>query len=197
MGGRRFTDSWNFEPGDNVNLFTYTNADEVELKVNGKSIGRKSNEIDNPKSRNRILWEKVPYTKGKVEAIAYNNGKEVARHSLLTHGEAKKLTAVADNSDWKADGIDLQHVKITAVDGKGLTDKRANNQLTFEVSGQAEIVGVINGNLSSDELMTGNTRSLHNGRATVILRGTREAGPVTLTVKSPAFPSKTLPLRTN
>ena len=120
----------------------------------------------------------------------------MARQYLSTHGEAKKLNAVSDNSDWKADGIDLQHVKITAVDGKGLTDKGAANKLTFEVSGPAEIAGVINGNLSSDELMTGNTRSLHNGTATVILRSTRDSGPVTLTIKAEGLPTKKLSLLT-
>lgn len=196
MGGRRFTDSWNFTPGTEVNLFTYTNADEVELKVNGKSIGRKANDISNPKARNRILWEGVPYVKGKVEAIAYKDGKETARHVLATHGEAKKIEASVDNQGWKADGNDLQHVKITAVDGQGLTDKSATNLLTFDVEGPAEIVGVINGDLSSDEMMTGNSRRLHNGTATVILRSSREAGPVTLSVKADHLTSKTIRLQT-
>ncbi|MDE5871257.1 MAG: DUF4982 domain-containing protein, partial [Muribaculaceae bacterium] len=196
MGGRKFTDSWNFAPGSSVKLFTYTNADEVELKVNGKSLGRKSNDREDPKSRNRILWENVPYAKGKVEAIAYIDGKEVARHDLSTHGEAKKLTITPDNDNWKADGIDLQHVRIAAVDGKGLTDKGASGLLTFEITGPAEIAGVINGDLSSDELMTGNTRSLHNGTATVILRSTLESGPVTLSVKADGLPSKKITLRT-
>ena len=87
-------------------------------------------------------------------------------------------------------------MKVTAVDGKGLTDKSATDLLTFEVEGPAEIVGVINGNLSSHELMTGNTRSLHNGTATVILRSTRQTGPVTLSVKTDALPTKKLSLQT-
>lgn len=196
MGGRKFTDSWNFNPGDNVNLFTYTNGDEVELFVNGKSIGKKKNDIADPKARNRILWENVPYSKGKVEAIAYSNGKQVARHSLATHGVAKKLTATPDNSDWKADGMDLQHVQIKALDGKGLVDKGAGQLLTFEVDGPAEIVGVINGDLISDELMTGNSRSLYNGTATVILRSKKEAGPVSLSIKTDGLPATKLKLAT-
>ena len=196
MGGRRFTDSWNFTPGSSVKLYTYTNADEVELKVNGKSIGRKSNDTANPKSRNRILWEDVPYAKGKVEAIAYKDGKEVARHDLSTYSDAKKLEVVPDNPAWKADGTDLQHVKVTATDAKGLTDKSAKDMLTFEVNGPAEIVGVINGDLSSHELMTGNRRSLHNGTATVILRSKREPGPVTLTVSAEGLPKKKVSLQT-
>ncbi len=196
MGGRKFTDSWNFNPGQEVKLYTYTNADEVELRVNGKKIGRKSNEISNPKTRNRIIWENVPFAKGKVEAIAYKDGKEVARHTLATHGEAKRLNAIADNDDWRADGLDLQHVRVAALDGKGLTDKSASHLLTFEVDGPAEIAGVVNGNLASDEMMTGNQRSLYNGTATVILRSTREAGPVTLTVKADGLPAKKINLTT-
>lgn len=196
MGGRRYTDSWNFEPGQKVNLFTYTNADEVELKINGKSLGRKKNDTSDPKVRNRILWEDVPYEKGKIEAIAYKDGKETTRHFLQTHGVAKKLMAEPDNADWKADGKDLQHIKIVAVDNKGLTDKNASEPLTFTVEGPAEIAGVINGNLCSDELMTGNTRSLHNGAATVILRSTREPGQVVLKVTSPNLPDKTIKLNT-
>ncbi len=196
MGGRKFTDSWNFNTGDTVNLFTYTNGDEVELIINGKSVGRKKNEVENPQKRNRILWENVPYSKGKVEAIAFIDGKQVAKHSLSTHGTAKKLVATSDNSNWKADGMDLQHVKIFAVDGKGLTDKNAGQLLTFEVDGPADIVGVINGDLKSDELMTGNTRSLYKGAATVILRSRQEQGPVSLTVKGDGLPAAKVKLAT-
>lgn len=196
MGGRKFTDSWNFNPGDKIKLYTYTNADEVELKVNGKTIGRKSNNIADPKSRNRILWENVPYEKGKVEAIAYEDGKVVTRHTLVTHEKAKKLTATPDNVEWQADGMDLQHVKIDAVDGKGFTDKNAANLLKFSVDGPAEIVAVINGDLNSDELMTGDSRSLFNGTATVILRSKKEAGPVTLGIFSEGLPAKKINLLT-
>ena len=196
MGGTRFTDSWNFNDGDLIKLYTYTNADEVELKVNGKTIGRKSNNVENSKTRNRIIWDNVPYKKGKVEAIAYLNGKEVARHNLTTHGDAKKLTLTADNNDWRADGMDLQHIKINATDSKGLTDKKASHLLKFNVEGPAEIVGVINGNLSSDELMTGDARSLYNGTATVILRSNQEAGLVTLSVSTDGLPTKKIALQT-
>lgn len=197
MGGRTFTDSWNFNTGDSVQLYTYTNADEVELRVNGKSIGRKVNNLKNPKERNRILWEKVPYKKGKVEAIAYIGGKEAARHNLTTHGNAKRLTATPDNNIWEADGMDLQHIRIAAVDSKGLTDKNASQLLTFKVDGPADIVGVINGDMRSDELSVGNTRSLFNGAATVILRSRKDTpGKVTLTVSAPGLPSRTVSLTT-
>lgn len=197
MGGRTFTDSWNFNAGDSVQLYTYTNADEVELRVNGKTIGRKTNNVKNAKERNRILWKNVPYKKGKVEAIAYIAGKEVARHNLTTFGKAKRLSATPDNSAWEADGMDLQHVKIEAVDSKGRTDKSASQLLTFSVDGPADIVGVINGDMRSDELSVGNTRSLFNGAATVILRSHKGTpGKVTLTVSASGLPTRSVALST-
>lgn len=189
MGGKRFTDSWNFNRGDSINIYTYTNADEVELRINGKSLGRKRNAISDPKSRNRILWENIAYSPGKIEAIAYRDGekKPIARHSLSTTGHAVKLQATADNDAWRADGLDLQHITIEALDSKGRRDKSASEPLTFTVDGPAEIVGVINGDINSNELTVGNSRSLYNGTATVILRSTREPGHVTLSVTSPTL----------
>lgn len=189
MGGKRFTDGWNFNRGDSINIYTYTNADEVELRINGKSLGRKRNAISDPKSRNRILWENIAYSPGKIEAIAYRDGekKPIARHSLSTTGHAVKLQATADNDAWRADGLDLQHITIEALDSKGRRDKSASEPLTFTVDGPAEIVGVINGDINSNELTVGNSRSLYNGTATVILRSTREPGHVTLSVTSPTL----------
>ncbi len=184
VGTKSYSSHWNRKDGSKLELITYTNADEVELKINGKSIGRKRNDRTNSKSRNRIAWNDVPYAKGHVEAIAYNDGvaKPVAVHRIETAGKAVKLAATPDNQTWAADGMDLQHIAIEAVDSKGRLFPGQQDRLTFEVDGPAEIVGVINGDNSSNELTVGNTRSLYNGKATVILRSTKEPGEVTLTV---------------
>uniref|UniRef100_UPI00262B7FBB glycoside hydrolase family 2 TIM barrel-domain containing protein n=1 Tax=uncultured Duncaniella sp. TaxID=2768039 RepID=UPI00262B7FBB len=182
VGTKRMSEHWNRKPGSTADLYTYTNGDEVELLLNGKSLGKKRNEVDNPKNRNRILWENIPYKAGALEAVAYRDGKKIATHRIETAGKVAKLRAEGDNQSWKADGMDLQHVKIEALDSKSRIVPGTDTKLTFKVEGPAEIVGVINGNLSSDEMMTGNTRSLYNGRASVILRSTEEAGPVTLTI---------------
>lgn len=181
VGVQGMSDHWNRPDGCTMSLWTYTNADEVELKINGKTVGIKKNDRKNPRVRNRIKWDNVKYQKGYIEAIARNNSKIVARHKIETTGDATKLIATGDNQTWKADGMDLQHVRISAVDRKGRRVYGANNLLTFNVEGPAEIVGVINGDITSHELTVGNTRSLFNGTATVILRSTREAGQVTLT----------------
>lgn len=187
VGTEGLSDHWNRKPGSTVTLYTYTNGDEVELLVNGKSLGKKANNIRNSRERNRIKWDNVKYEQGKIEAISYKNGKAVARHLVETTGEAAALKAVADNPKWAADGIDLQHIRIAAVDKKGRKVPGSNKKLTFTVDGPAEIVGVINGDISSDELTVGNSRSLYNGTATVILRSKRASGKVTLTTQADGF----------
>lgn len=190
MGGKKFTDSWNFNKGDTVDLYTYTNADEVELILNGKSLGRRKNMVDDAKQRNRIIWEGIPYSPGKIEARAYDgeHSLPVAIHALPTRGKAKRLVAVGDKPEWNADGMDLMHVRVEAIDRRGLRDKSADSQLEFIVEGNADIVGVINGDMNSDELTVGNKRSLYNGTATLILRSRKEPGSVTLKIRSADFP---------
>lgn len=179
VGSQRMSDHWNRKPGSSLSLYTYTNADEVELLVNGKSIGVKKN-TTNPKGRNKIKWDNVKYEPGYIEAVAKKGGKVVARHKIETTTDAVALQATPDNEAWKADGQDLQHVRICAVDKKGRRVQGAQNDITFTVEGPAEIVGVINGDMNSEELTVGNKRRLYKGTATVILRSTREPGKVTL-----------------
>jgi beta-galactosidase len=101
---------------------------------------------------------------------------------METVGQMKKLQLEPDAIDWKADGTDLQHVHIYAVDSKGRRVWDAQDKLTFSVEGDARIVAVDNGNLYSHELHTGNERRLYNGSALVILRAGKTPGKVVLTV---------------
>ena len=189
------SENWNRETGSEVSLYTYTNADEVELFVNGKSLGTKKNTMD-PQNRNKIRWDNVAYADGYIEAVARTKGKEVARHRLETTGEAVKLVLEPDNSNWKADGMDLQHIRITAVDKQGRRVYAANEKLTFNVEGNAVIAGVDNGDQTSNELHVGNSRSLFNGTALVILRSNRgDASKVTLNVSSDKFKKTKLTMK--
>ena len=78
VGRMPLSSHWNRAEGSKQNLFTYTNADEVELLVNGKSLGIQKNKRDDIQSRNMIYWQNIPYGKGgNIIAIACNNGKEV------------------------------------------------------------------------------------------------------------------------
>ncbi|MCM1451482.1 MAG: DUF4982 domain-containing protein [Clostridium sp.] len=184
IGSDQQTDHWNRQPGSKYDIYTYTNGDEVELLLNGRSLGRVANDTVNSRGRNRILWKDVAYEPGTLEALAYKMGekKPIARHRIETTEKMKKLDISSDNPEWRADGMDLQHVRILAVDSKNRHVAPEDTPLRFEVEGPAEIIGVTNGDMTSEESMVGNTRRLYNGRASVILRSTRESGPVTLTV---------------
>ena len=203
----KLSENWNREAGEKVSLYTYTNADEVELFLNGKSLGVKKNSED-PKLRARIKWDDIAYAPGVLLAVARKNGKVVARHQIETTGEAVALKQVPDMETWHADGKDLMHVRIYAVDKKGrrvlnVKDVKAFDKLTFTVKGDANIVAVDNGNITSDELHIGKTqleksiqRHLFQGSALVILRAGDKPGKIELSVEGEKMKAKKLVLNT-
>lgn len=195
VGNDGLSDHWNRQPGQKLNIVTYTNADEVELFVNGKSMGKKANDCANAKSRNQIRWTDIPYSEGNAEAVAYTNGKVVARHKVETVGEGKKLRLTAEDNSWVADGMDLMHLRVEAVDKKERRAVASQNQVTFEVvRGDATIAGMANGDMNSDELHVGDKRSLYNGSAQVILRAGKNGGPVILKAKAEGLKETTIKL---
>ncbi len=203
----KLSENWNREAGEMVSLYTYTNGDEVELFLNGKSLGVKKNSND-PKLRARIKWDNIAYAPGTLVAVAKKNGKVVARHQIETTGEAVALKLVPDVETWHADGKDLMHVRIYAVDKKGrrvlnMKDAKAFDKLTFTVKGDANIVAVDNGNIASDELHIGKTqlektiqRNLFQGSALVILRAGNKPGKIELSVAGEKMKAKKLVLNT-
>ena len=204
----KLSENWNREAGEQVSLYTYTNGDEVELFLNGKSLGVKKNSND-PKLRARIKWDNIAYAPGTLVAVAKKNGKVVARHQIETTGEAVALKLVPDVETWHADGKDLMHVRIYAVDKKGrrvlnMKDAKAFDKLTFTVKGDANIVAVDNGNIASDELHIGKTqlektiqRNLFQGSALVILRAGNKPGKIELSVAGEKMKARKLVLNTN
>ena len=203
----KLSENWNREAGEKVSLYTYTNGDEVELFLNGKSLGVKKNSND-PKLRARIKWDNIAYAPGTLVAVAKKNGKVVARHQIETTGEAVALKLVPDMETWHADGKDLMHVRIYAVDKKGrrvlnVKDAKAFDKLTFQVKGDANIVAMDNGNIASDELHIGKTqleksiqRNLFQGSALVILRAGDKPGKIELSVAGEKMKAKKLVLNT-
>lgn len=203
----KLSENWNREAGEQVSLYTYTNGDEVELFLNGKSLGVKKNSND-PKLRARIKWDNIAYAPGTLVAVAKKNGKVVARYQIETTGEAVALKLVPDIETWHADGKDLMHVRIYAVDKKGrrvlnVKDAKAFDKLTFTMKGDANIVAVDNGNIASDELHIGKTqleksiqRHLFQGSALVILRAGDKPGKIELSVAGEKMKAKKLVLNT-
>ena len=186
VGQKVVSSHWNRQEGKKYNLYTYTNADEVELFINGKSLGVQQNSTD-VKKRNTIYWKDIPYTAGKITAVARTGGKVVAQHELQTTGKAVALIIETENANWKADGMDLQYVKVYAVDSKGNKVLTETADLNFDVSGAATLIALDNGNHLSDDLFAGNKKRLHNGFAVAILRSSQTAGTVKLKVMGAGF----------
>ena len=177
FGGDKVTWHWNRTPGKRYTVYTYTNAEEVELRLNGISLGVKRNSSD-PQSRDKIRWDGIAYEPGTLLAIARNGGKEVARHEIATAGPLKRLSLIPDKETWKADGQDLMHIRVLGLDAKGRRTPLANDTLTVRVSGPAELVATDNGDIAGNTISTDPTTSLCQGNLLVILRADTKPGKV-------------------
>lgn len=196
VGTAKLSENWNRQEGSLAKIFTFTNGDEVELLVNEESFGRKENNKSDNNNRNKIIWEDVPYVPGELKAVSYENGQPVAVHTILTAGNPVALIAETDNDNWKADGVDLQHIVFSAVDENGIVNPLSDGMISFELEGPAEIEGLINGDIYTDELFGGSRHSLYEGKATAILRSKNQPGKVTLRASSPGLKPVVLDLQT-
>ena len=199
VGQQTISENWNQPVGSHPNLFTYTNAEEVELLVNGRSLGTQQNDTTDTFHRNMILWSGIDYGKGgTVTAIARNKGQEVARYSIQSTGKAVALKVVCETpDDWHADGMDLQYLRIYAVDSKGRIVRNATDQVQIELSGAADFIALDNGDHYTDELFLDvRQRQMQKGYLHAILRSQRQPGKVTVKLTSPTLKTKTVVLNT-
>jgi len=210
VGSQKINYNWNQPEGSKQNVFVYTNADEVELLYNGKSMGTQQNNRADIAKRNITYWSGIDYGKGgRLLAIARTGGKEVARHQIETTGKAVALKIVAEGKtpqdtfnpktdQWTADGMDLQYCKVLAIDSKGRTVPNAADQVTVTVQGAATLVAIDNGDHYTDDLFRpeDNTKQMQTGYMQAILRSTRQSGKVTLTATSPTLKQAKLILMT-
>ncbi len=181
LGSVHLSEDWKIpstnNSGKTVTLYAFSNCDEVELLVNGKSKARLQNDRNNPAVRNKFIFSGVTYEPGKAEAVAYNGGKRVASYVIYTTSEAKSLKLERDNAQWKNDGLDLQHIRVFAVDSKGHRAYSANGNVKFSLEGDATIEGLSNGDQTCDAIHTPSAADkksaeypMYNGAALVILR---------------------------
>jgi beta-galactosidase len=173
---------WNYAgaEGKLLELMVFSGAEEVEVLVNGQSIGRK------PVCRERPLpcsvrFETV-YTPGTVEAISYTNGREVSRAILETSGPAACIRLTPEKTVMKADGHDLIYIGIEVTDQNGKLCPEVEIPLQATVSGPAILAGFGSGNPVTDEDYTDKRTVTFRGRAQMILRTGYEPGRITLKV---------------
>ncbi len=167
---------WNHKKGDTVRVMAVSNCDEVELFLNGKSLGRKSNDI----CTDTAEWQ-VEYAPGRITAKGYRNGKCVAKAEQRTAGRPYAVKLVADADSIKGDGHDTRVFNVCVVDKRGVVLPNADNLIRFEVSGGAFVRGVGNGDPNSHEPDNTNYRKLYCGYAQALVMSKRGAeGKVTV-----------------
>ncbi|HEY8658651.1 MAG TPA: beta-galactosidase GalA [Hanamia sp.] len=165
--------NWKGKEGKPIDVWVNSNADNVELFLNGKSFGKK----DMP--RNSHLQWSIPYEAGKLDAVAYKNGRKLVS-SIETTGEPAEIVITPYKTTMLADGKDATVINVSAVDKQGREVPDADNMIQFSISGDAKIIGVGNGDPSSheaDKILEGNwQRSLFNGKCQVILQSGKIPG---------------------
>ena len=170
--------NWPGKEGQDIKVMAISNAEKVELFLNGKSLGEKPvDPID------MVAWQ-VPYEPGKLEAIGRRGGKEVSRFAVETTGAPVRLELLPDRKALAGDGRDAVPVTVQALDEKGRPVPVASNMVEFSVEGPGEIAGLGNGDPNCHEPEKGNKRSLFHGLAQVILQSGKSAGELVLRATS-------------
>ena len=177
---------WNWEPGEMVDVWAYTNCDEVELFINGSSIGRKTKGEDDL----NLVWS-VQFEAGTISCIGYKGGIENMRREIRTAGEPASVVLSPDRSRITADGSDLSFITVTVVDKDNNPVPHADNLVQFSVEGPGTIAGVDNGCQTSMEPFKADYRKAFNGKCLVVLRAGKEKGVITLNALSDGLTGKT------
>jgi beta-galactosidase len=179
---------WNWNKGDSVDVWAYYNhADEVELFLNGKSLG-----IKKKQGEDLHVWWRVMYEPGTIKAISRKGGKTVLVKEIKTAGPAAKIELIADRKTIKANGEDMSFVTVRILDANGNLVPRADNLVQFKINGDAFIASVDNGNPVSHEPFKASYRKAFNGLALAIIQSEEKAGKATLTAISEGLKPATI-----
>ncbi|WP_146527362.1 glycoside hydrolase family 2 TIM barrel-domain containing protein [Novipirellula artificiosorum] len=190
---------WNWQNSSHktIPIVAYTNCEEVELLVNGKSMGRKVKGKDLTKipvkfnrydkdhfmSKYRLSWE-VPYSPGSLRVVGYRNGKPVAEKEIRTAGEPAQVKLVADRRELIADQSDLSYVTVRIEDREGNLCPLASNLVRFSVDGAGTIAAVGNGNAATTAPFIADEREAFNGLCMLIVKAGKQTGGITIRAES-------------
>ena len=165
---------WNWTAGKDVDVWIYySQADEVELFLNDKSLGVKKKSGDDL----HVMW-RIPFEAGVLKAISRKDGHEVLSKEIHTASKPYKIILEADRSNLKATGKDLSFITIKVVDEKGNVVPDAQDLITFEVTGEGFIAGVDNGDPVSHESFKSNKRKVFHGLALLVVQAKAHAGKI-------------------
>jgi beta-galactosidase len=183
---------WNWTGGQVIDVWAYYNhADEVELFLNGKSLGTKKKTGDDL----HVMW-RVKYEPGIIKAISRMNGKTVLTKEIKTAAEPSKIMLTADRKNIKTDGKDLSFVTATIVDKNGNIVPTANNLIHFNISGEGFIAGVDNGSETDLSSFKSNQYKAFNGLCLAVVQSKAKAGTIKLTATADGLQSSTITILT-
>lgn len=181
--------TWPGREGKVTPVYCYTDGVEGELFVNGKSQGRIRKNKEGRLDRYRLRWNNVKYEPGEIKVVTYDaNGNKIGEQSRRTAGKPAQLLLSAEcqtasqTPTLKADGEDMAFVTVTMADKEGTPCPTSDSQLTFTVEGDGVFQAACNGDATSLEPFTKPQMKLFNGQLVVIVRSTKQAGKLTLTV---------------
>ncbi len=181
---------WNWNPGQTVDVWAFTNCDEAELFLNGNTMGRQSR----GENDFNLVW-RVPFEEGALLAVGYRNGTEIMRREIHTAGEPAALMLAPDRSDIRADGTDLSFITVTVVDENNNPVPHAGNMVNFSVEGPGIIAGVDNGSQTSMEPFKADYRKAYNSKCLVVVKAGKEKGEIKLTASADGMQDATCVIR--
>ena len=186
--------NWPGQEGKPVNVAVFSAAEEVELFLNGASLGRKKAGEALIHGMPLTFCFETVYAPGALEAVGYTAGREVSRSSLVTAGPVKKLRLLPETADLRASGASLAYVRVRLEDEQGRLVPDAALKLTAQVSGPARLLGFGSGNPVTEENYTKGAFTAYRGQALAVLRSGFEPGEAVLTVSAEGLPPVTLSL---
>jgi beta-galactosidase len=170
--------TWPGRDGEAIDVWAYGNSEEIELLLNGRSLGRKK------MARNRHVSWSVPYAPGVIEALGFTGGKRVAETRRVTAGAAYAVNLSADRRRLTSDGRDVSMLTAEIVDKKGNPVPHGNALIRFSLSGPGRIIGVGNGDPTSHEPDQAMQRSAFNGLCQAILQTDPTMGSIKITAQA-------------
>jgi beta-galactosidase len=184
---------WNWKgfEGKEIPVWCFTNAESVELFLNGKSLGSK----DFKDSKSLHLEWKVPYEAGVLKAVAKKDGKTITEE-VRTAGEPAKLIVRPDRKQIAADGEDLSYVEVSVVDKDGYICPNADNLITFGLEGPGVVVGVDNGDPTNHEPFKASQHKAFHGLCLAVVKAGRSPGEIRLKVTAPGLPAEPVVITT-
>ena len=186
--------NWNWQGHENepLEVTVYSSCEEVELFLNEKSLGKKPT---NRSTAYLATWG-VPYHSGVLKAVGYNLGKVVNACELKSAGRPTHIKLTPDRNPIAADGQDLSYITVELVDKQGVRNPLSEDLVKFSVVGPGSIVGVGNANPVSTESYQQPQRKAWQGRCLLIIKSTKQAGPITITASTPGLTPAKLVLNT-